>query len=320
MTLMKPAQTPFQHIGLFGRPETEGLGAPIRRIIATARQAGAKVAVESKTAASAGLSGQEADNIADLESLSQTIDLAVILGGDGTLLGIARQLAPCGIALIGVNQGRLGFMTDLDISQVDSELPAVIQGHYIEERRSTLQVSVMRKAQHQTARHAVFDAPALNDAVISRGAISRMVELDIFVDGHYLQTLRADGLIISTPTGSTAYSLSALGSVLHPGLAGITLVPVAPQALSSRPIVLPETVEVHVVINDGAGTSLHCDMQALTALEDGDKIVIRHGAHRARLLHPKSYDYFEMLRRKLHWGANPIFGGRPDPMPPNEQP
>jgi NAD+ kinase len=211
-------------------------------------------------------------------------------------------------------------MTDLDISQVDSELPAVIQGHYIEERRSTLQVSVMRKAQHQTARHAVFDAPALNDAVISRGAISRMVELDIFVDGHYLQTLRADGLIISTPTGSTAYSLSALGSVLHPGLAGITLVPVAPQALSSRPIVLPETVEVHVVINDGAGTSLHCDMQALTALEDGDKIVIRHGAHRARLLHPKSYDYFEMLRRKLHWGANPIFGGRPDPMPPNEQP
>ncbi|NCV88321.1 MAG: NAD kinase, partial [Oxalobacteraceae bacterium] len=147
-----------------------------------------------------------------------------------------------------------------------------------------------------------------------------MVELDIFVDGHYLQTLRADGLIISTPTGSTAYSLSALGSVLHPGLAGITLVPVAPQALSSRPIVLPETVEVHVVINDGAGTSLHCDMQALTALEDGDKIVIRHGAHRARLLHPKSYDYFEMLRRKLHWGANPIFGGRPDPMPPNEQP
>ncbi|NBP27222.1 MAG: NAD kinase, partial [Betaproteobacteria bacterium] len=152
-------------------------------------------------------------------------------------------------------------------------------------------------------------APALNDAVISRGAVSRMVEVEVFVDGHYLHTLRADGLIISTPTGSTAYALSALGSILHPGLAGITLVPVAPQALSSRPIVLPEQVEVQVVINDGAGTSLHCDMQALTSLQDGDKIVVRQGPHKVRLLHPKGYDYFSMLRRKLHWSTNPLFAG-----------
>ena len=315
---MSSGQTTFKRVGLFGRPKTEGLAAPLRKIIACVRAVGADVWVESDTAQSAGLATTEVTGLGDLPTLAKTIDLAVILGGDGTLLGVARQLAPFGIALIGVNQVRLGFMTDLDIAQVDSELPDVLRGHYIEEDRSMLQVAVMRKKAGQSARVAVFDAPALNDAVISRGEISRMVELEIFVDGHYLQTLRADGLIVSTPTGSTAYSLSALGSILHPGLRGTTLVPVAPQALSSRPIVLPETVEVQVVVNDGAGTSLHCDMQALTSLADGDKIVIRHGQHKARLLHPKSYDYFVMLRRKLHWSTNPLFVGRPDPQPPSE--
>ncbi len=315
---MRNGQTPFKRIGLFGRPQTDGLGAPLRKIIATVRAAGGTVWLEQETATSAGLGKGESDGTGTLTELAQHIDLAVILGGDGTLLGVARQLAPYGIALIGVNQGRLGFMTDLDISQVDTELPAVLQGDYVQEDRSMLQVSVMRRKNSEHSRVAVFDAPALNDAVISRGAVSRMVELEIFVDGHYLQTLRADGLIVSTPTGSTAYSLSALGSILHPALAGTTLVPVAPQALSSRPIVLPETVEVQVVVNDGAGTSLHCDMQALASLEDGDKIVIRHAAHKARLLHPKSYDYFVMLRRKLHWSTNPLFVGRPDPQPPSE--
>ncbi len=315
---MSQARTPFRHIGLFGRPQTEGLAAPLKRLIACARLAGAKVTVESDTAHSAGLGRSDADGIETLEAMKSSIDLAVILGGDGTLLGVARQLAPHGIALIGVNQGRLGFMTDLDISQADLELPLVIRGDYQEEARAMLRVQVMRRKPGEKARHPVFDALALNDAVVSRGAVSRMVELEIFVDGHYLQTLRADGLIVSTPTGSTAYALSALGSILHPGLEGTTLVPVAPQALSSRPIVLPETVEVQVVVNDGAGTSLHCDMQALTSLEDGDKIVIWHAENKARLLHPKSYDYFVTLRRKLHWSTNPLFVDRPDPQPPSE--
>lgn len=318
MQAMSQAQSPFKSVGLFGRPQTEGLAPSLRKIIGCIRQSGAEVWVESETAKSAGLNPAEITGSDTLESLTKRIDLGVILGGDGTLLGVARQLAPHGIAIIGVNQGRLGFMTDLDIAQVETELPAVLAGSYVEEARSMLQVSVMRRSSPTGPRQAVFDAPALNDAVISRGAISRMVELDIFVDGHYLQTLRADGLIVSTPTGSTAYSLSALGSILHPGLAGTTLVPVAPQALSSRPIVLPESVEVQVMVNDGAGTSLHCDMQALTSLEDGDKIVIRPNRHKVRLLHPQSYDYFVMLRRKLHWSANPLFAGRPDPLPPTE--
>jgi NAD+ kinase len=316
---MRPGQSTFRSIGLFGRPQTDGLAEPLRRILGCLHPSGADLWIEMETAKSAGLdSGGGGYRLGTLTEIGGEIDLAVILGGDGTLLGIARQLAPFGTAIIGINQGRLGFMTDLDISQAETELPAVLRGEYVEEDRSMLQVSVMRRASGSGTRHAVFDAPALNDAVISRGAVSRMVELEIFVDHHYLQTLRADGLIISTPTGSTAYALSALGSILHPGLAGITLVPVAPQALSSRPIVLPETVEVQVVVNDGAGTSLHCDMQALTSLQDGDKIVIRHGEHKARLLHPRTYDYFVMLRRKLHWSTNPVFAGRPDPLPPTE--
>lgn len=315
---MSQARTPFKNIGLFGRPQTEGLATPLKRLIACIRASGARVTVESETAKSAGLASSDADGLESLEAMKERIDLAVILGGDGTLLGIARQLAPHGIALIGVNQGRLGFMTDLDISQSEAELPAVIRGEYLEEARAMLRVRVMRRKPGGKTRHSVFDALALNDAVVSRGAVSRMVELEVFVDGHYLQTLRADGLIVSTPTGSTAYALSALGSILHPSLEGITLVPVAPQALSSRPIVLPETVEVHVVVNDGAGTSLHCDMQALTSLQDGDKIVIEHAGNKARLLHPKGYDYFVTLRRKLHWSTNPLFVDRPDPQPPSE--
>jgi NAD+ kinase len=318
MMPMSPVSSVFKEVGLFGRPQTEGLDAPLRRIIQAVRAAGAQVWIEAETAQSAQLSAAAGVRVGSLRDLTQTIDLAIILGGDGTLLGVARQLAPFNIPLIGVNQGRLGFMTDLDISQVDQELPGLLSGDYTEERRGMLQVSVMRKDTPNGPRKAVFDAPALNDAVIGRGAVSRMVELDVFVDGHYLQTLRADGLIISTPTGSTAYALSALGSILHPNLPGVTLVPVAPQALSSRPIVLPADVEVQVVVNDGAGTTLHCDMQALTSIADGDKIVITKGAHPVRLLHPKSYDYFVMLRRKLHWSSNPILGGRPDPLLPSE--
>ncbi|MGA0036826.1 MAG: NAD(+)/NADH kinase [Burkholderiaceae bacterium] len=317
MPAMKAA---FSHIAVFGRPNTEGLATPLSAILNTIAKTlpKARVSLEAQTAASAGPIAGHTPELADLPTLAQSIDLAIVLGGDGTLLGVARQLAPFNIPIIGINQGRLGFMTDLDIAQIDSQLPAVLMGQGVPEERSMLDVAVMRKAANSSDWSAVFQATALNDAVISRGAISRMVELDVFVDGHYMQTLRADGLIVATPTGSTAYALSAFGSVLHPRLQGITLVPVAPQALSSRPIVLPWPVQVTVMVNDGAGTELHCDMQALTSLQDGDRIVIHPSAHLVRLLHPKDYDYFSTLRRKLHWSANPVLVGRPDPLFPSE--
>jgi NAD+ kinase len=309
----------FHKIAVFGRPQTPGLAGPLSQIVdCLSRHAPqAQLFVDAATAEGSQFDHPRALALSFAE-LSTTIDLAIVLGGDGTLIGVARRLAPLGVSVIGVHQGRLGFMTDLELSQIEKDLPQMLYGEGRLELRGMLQVVVTRRAAPHAPRVSVFEAPALNDAVISRGAVSRMVELDVFVDGNYLQSLRADGLILATPTGSTAYALSANGSILHPGLQGAILVPVAPQALSSRPIVLPWQAQVTVVVNDGAGTELHCDMQALTALQDEDKIQIQAAPYPVRLLHPKGYDYYAMLRHKLHWSANPVLAGRPDPAPPTE--
>lgn len=311
----------FTRIGVFGRPQTPGLTESIEAIVAVIERCAplATIWLASETAEANGLQTSARLQHDKTQSLAKVIDLAIALGGDGTLLGVARQLAPYGVPIIGINQGRLGFMTDLDIAEVPEALPLMLCGGGEIESRGVLDVSVMRRgAGTGEGWQPALEALALNDAVISRGAISRMVELDVFVDGHYMQSLRADGLIAATPTGSTAYALSAWGSILHPSLEGMVLVPVAAQALSTRPIVLPMSSRVTVTVNDGAGTLLHCDTQALTALQDGDRIVIQKSEHAVRLLHPKGYDYFSMLRRKLHWSSNPVYLGRPDPLFPPE--
>lgn len=310
----------YPRIGLFGRPETTGLADALRAILSCAESdtPGVAMAMEEKTAQANGFSQSQSLRVDSVDALASSIDLAIVLGGDGTLLGIARQIAPSAIPMIGVNQGRLGFTTDLELSRVCEQLPPLLQGGGVVEDRAMLDVAVMRRPSESEPWQSVFKAPALNDAVISRGSVSRMVELDVFVDGHYMQSLRADGLIVATPTGSTAYALSAWGSILHPRLAGVILVPVAAQALSNRPIVLPADSQVTVMVNDGSGTELHCDMQAMTALRDGDRIVIHNSNHSIRLLHPKDYDYFSMLRRKLHWSSNPVLVSRPDPLFPSE--
>ena len=313
----------FTQIGVFGRPQTPGLTESIEAIVAVIARCAPRATIwlASETAEANGLQPTARLQHDKTQSLAKVIDLAIALGGDGTLLGVARQIAPHGVPIIGINQGRLGFMTDLDIAEVPEALPQMLCGGGEIESRGVLDVSVMRKVAGVGVGEGwqpAFEALAINDAVISRGAISRMVELDVFVDGHYMQSLRADGLIAATPTGSTAYALSAWGSILHPSLEGMILVPVAAQALSNRPIVLPMRSRVTVMVNDGAGTELHCDTQALTALQDGDRIVIQASEHSVRLLHPKGYDYFSMLRRKLHWSSNPVYLGRPDPLFPPE--
>jgi NAD+ kinase len=313
----------YRRIGLFGRPKSPGLVGALQEVLDCLKlhSPGSKVLIEQNFAQ--GLEGfldTEGAASYSLKLMPQMIgelDLAIALGGDGTLIGVARQLAPAGTIIIGINQGRLGFMTDIQISRLKDELPSILNGEGVVENRGMLEVTVRRKSSRTSSPEQVFHAPALNDVVISRGAVSRMVEIDVFVGESYLQSLRADGLILATPTGSTAYALSASGSILHPGVEGLILVPVAAQALSARPIVLPKPLAVSVVVNDGAGTELHCDMQALTSLEDGDQILIQHSAHSVKLLHPKGYDYYAMLRHKLHWSANPVLSGRPDPVAPS---
>jgi NAD+ kinase len=222
-------------------------------------------------------------------------DLGLVVGGDGTMLGIGRQLAPYGVPLIGINQGRLGFITDIPFNDYKAILAPMLAGQFEEDHRSLIHAKVMRDGR------CVFDALAMNDVVVNRSATSGMVELRVEVDGHFVANQRADGLIIATPTGSTAYSLSAGGPLLHPSIPGWVLVPIAPHTLSNRPIVLANVAEVAIEIVAGRDASASFDMQSLASLMRGDRIVVTRSKHHVRFLHPKGWSYFDTLRQKLHW-------------------
>jgi len=229
--------------------------------------------------------------------LGRDCDLAVVVGGDGTMLGIARQLARYGTPLVGINQGRLGFITDVHIGDYAAALAPMIAGDYEEEHRTMLEGFVQRDG------HRIFDGFAMNDVVVSRGAAASMVELKVDIGAEFVANFRSDGLIVGSPTGSTAYSLSAGGPILHPGIAGWVVVPIAPHDLSNRPIVLPDTGEITIEIVAGRDASVSFDMQSLASLLHGDRIQIRRSPNQVRFLHPRGWSYYATLRRKLHWNS-----------------
>ena len=250
--------------------------------------------MEHETALNTGLTDYGALTPAEL---GQCCDIAVVVGGDGTMLGIARQMARFNIPLVGINQGRLGFITDVPIGEFAAALAPMIAGSYEEEHRTMLEGSVRRDGE------VIFEAFALNDVVVSRGATSSMVELKIAIGGEFVANLRADGLIVASPTGSTAYALSAGGPILHHSIPGLVLVPIAPHDLSNRPIVLPDSGEISVEIVAGRDASVNFDMQSLASLLHGDRITVRRAAFQARFLHPPGWSYYATLRRKLHWNS-----------------
>ena len=290
----------FQTVALVGRFRSSGIEQTLDQIEVFLRSRGLEV-IRPITST---------DNAGDVKSLARlpahAIDLAIVVGGDGTMLGIARELAPSGVPVIGINHGRLGFMTDIPLDRWTEALAAILDGHYEAEERTLLDTRVLRDPDSLVP----FEARALNDVVVGRGLVGRMLELNVEVDGKFMYTQRADGLIIATPTGSTAYALSANGPILHPQLSGIVLVPVAPQALSNRPIVLPDTCTVTVRIGDETDARVSCDMQTFSDLHPGDRIVIQRSAHRTRFLHPSGYSYFATLRGKLAWQALPVLSAR----------
>ncbi|MDL2357133.1 MAG: NAD(+)/NADH kinase, partial [Pseudomonadota bacterium] len=254
---MSAPAAPQPTIALVVRHNTVGIDKPVGGIVAYLQGAGYRVVFEAETAAHLGMAGIEAMSAAQIGAVASA---AIVMGGDGTMLGIARQLAPYDVPLIGINQGRLGFMTDIPAERMLPVLADILSGKAEAERRTLLEGRVMR------AGAVITRGLAVNDVVVARGAGAGMVELKVTVDGHFMYNQRSDGLIISTPTGSTAYALSAGGPLLHPSLSGIVLVPIAPHALSNRPIVVPDTSEIVIEIVSGRDVSVNFDMQTFASL------------------------------------------------------
>ncbi|MDB5880468.1 MAG: ppnK [Ramlibacter sp.] len=253
---------------------------------------GCEVILEHDTAAASGITGY---TTLDVPAIGAQCDLVLVVGGDGTMLGIGRQLAHHGVPLIGINQGRLGFITDIPLDKFRTTLTPMLAGEYEEDFRSLMHARVMRDG------HCVFDALAMNDVVVNRGATSGMVELKVDIDGHFVANQRADGVIIASPTGSTAYALSAGGPLLHPSTPGWVLVPIAPHTLSNRPVVVPDASEICIELVSGRDASANFDMQSLASLLKGDRVTVKRSEHRVRFLHPRGWTYFDTLRKKLHW-------------------
>lgn len=287
--------TQFSTIGVIGKTADPGVTPALRGLADYLSARGCQLRFDP---ASATLLGLPAGRSLPREQLGAHCDLVVVVGGDGTLLDAARSIAPHGVPLLGVNLGRLGFMVDVLPADLTQALDAVFAGHYVREERLMLSATVEAGAGTLGPFHA------LNDVVVRNRDFARVIEFDTYTDGSFISHHRADGIIIATPTGSTAYALSGGGPVLHPALPAIVLVPICPHTLSDRPLVMDAAREIEVVIDSSRNTQalVTCDGQLHQELNGGDRVRIRRADRSVHLIHPPGYDYFKLLRSKLQWG------------------
>ena len=282
----------FKTVAVIGKSDATVLPDKLDQVIAVLRARGATVLMDTRTAEASRTPPDEALALADLPARA---DLAVVVGGDGTLLSCARLMAAHGVPLIGVNLGRLGFLTDIPADKVSETLAAVLAGEFVTEERLMLSTRVLRDGRE------VFSTHAMNDVVVSRAGTGSMIEFAVHVDGEFIYSLRADGIIAATPTGSTAYALSAGGPILHPGLSAVALVPISPHTLSNRPVAIRSSSRIDIVLVKGAGARANFDVQSHVDLEANDVVGVAAAEKPAILLHPRGYRYFSMLRDKLRW-------------------
>jgi len=287
----------FRHAALVGKYQARGIGTVLEDVAHILVRAGLEVSLEKETALNTGITDYGS---LSLKQIGKQCDVAVVVGGDGTMLAIARELSRFDIPLIGINQGRLGFITDIQHKDMASVLPQILTGQYEEEHRAMLEGAVLRPTR-DGGMDTIYEGFAINEVVVSRGATASMVELRAEVDGQFVANYRADGLIVASPTGSSAYALSAGGPILHPALGGWVMVPIASHTLSNRPIVIPDTGVINIEIVAAKDASMNFDMQSLASLLHGDRITVPRSAHRVRFLHPKGWNYYATLRRKLRW-------------------
>src|SRR6185436_941061 len=265
------------------------------------RKRGCKVLIEKETAANVGENG---GTVSGYDEIGRGADLAIVVGGDGTMLAAARNLAHHKVPLAGINQGRLGFMTDIALSEMSVSVGAILEGRHTIEERALIEAEILR------GRKSLLRTVALNEAVVSKGSQARLIEFKLSIDGEYVYGLRADGVIVATPTGSTAYALSAQGPILQPTVPAFALVPLNPHVLSARPVSVNDSSVIEIELVRAVDARAHFDGFALTDLQEGDRLVLKRSADAIRFVHPPGYSYFTMLREKLRW-SNAV-GNRPE--------
>ncbi len=285
----------FKQIGLVGRPGHSGVVETLQRLIAFLQSRAHNVVLEQMTAE---LVPNSKLPVFVRHELGAQCDLVIVVGGDGSMLNAARALVDHDVPVLGVNRGRLGFLTDISPDDIESALGAVLDGHFREESRFMLDFEVLREGR------VIPGCPALNDVVLHPGTAAQMIEFELFINGQFVNSQQSDGLIVATPTGSTAYSLSAGGPIMHPSLNAMVLVPMYPHTLSSRPLVVAADSEIRldVMRQRGILPLVSCDGAVRFHTEPGDSIVIRKKAGPLRLVHPLDYNYYEACRSKLGWG------------------
>ena len=288
-------KSPFKTVAIVGKPDGTGVGEPVDQLIRLLQARGIAVRIDSRTAEFAGARPDAVMPREPMTKLLKGADLAIAVGGDGTLLSLARSVAAHHVPLVGVNLGHLGFLTDIPAESLVPMMTALLDGEYTEELRFLLDAEIRRGDK------SIFKTVAFNDVVFSRGAMGTMIEFAVEVNGEFIYSLRADGIIVNTPTGSTAYALSSGGPILQPGLPAISLVPISPHTLSNRPIAISNESEVRIKLIRGANARVNFDVQAFFDPEPDDVVIVKAHKNRLRLLHPVGYSYFSMLRSKLHW-------------------
>ncbi|HTN95067.1 MAG TPA: NAD kinase [Gallionella sp.] len=283
---------PFRNVALIGKHNAPEIAEPLLRLGEYLSSRGLTVVLDS-------LSAQHIKDVPyqtmSLSDIGRVVDLAIVLGGDGTMLNIARTLSLDQVPLVGVNQGRLGFLTDLSLDNMLDTIGKMLDGKFVTDERLLLAARVMRNDVE------VYSGRAFNEVVVHRNNTSSMIEFEVRIDGEYLYNQRSDGLIVTTPTGSTAYAMSAGGPILHPGLDVLGLVPICPHTLSNRPIVVKGSSELEILVHRTGDIQVRFDSHSGYDLQLHDKIIVTRHPETVCLLHPAGHSYYHTLREKLLW-------------------
>jgi NAD+ kinase len=285
----------FKKVGVVGRSRQEEIEDVLAELLNALRGSGADVLVEDRFADVTG-HGYE---LHSREVIAQAADMVVVLGGDGSMLSAARNLVAFNKPMIGVNRGRLGFLTDISPDVIGEQIREVMSGNYSVEERFLLDVQMLRRDV------VVAEGDALNDVVVNSGTSAQMIEIELYIDGEFVNRQRADGLIVSTPTGSTAYSLSGGGPIMHPALDALLILPMFPHALSSRPIVVKGNSEIRIDVlgRNRIHPPVTCDGQVNMTARPGDSVFLRKKPHTLTLLHPPGHSFYASCRDKLRWSS-----------------